>query len=429
MTKSITKNILTAIVIAMIMAPIIQGSVQFKPAQAQPTQPTGVTSIDATVDFPDPQISAVQKSAMISKAVNVPGIKDWSPNGWEFLTMNFYGTTEPTMKWGKAVMYLKLPVGKGDPKAACENGWTATVTFDLNTNEIIETGFPTMSLHDCQSGLELGGDHDRIAGPAKVSVDIPSFVPSASAATLHVDALESLENDVVSSNLHGAWVNVKTPTVSSTVFNTGHMEYFVSNTLNQKFVHSTGDPDAYFLQGGWVVSKIASCTSCGSEMIPANSKDLVYVDKNAFGNYDAHKIAITYVDNSFAQVQIYCGISDTNYKIRVVHNGVAFSHPTTIPCTTTNNHSSISNSLYFENGNTVSSSNWAGDLTQSQMGASNAKKFITQSTQADWSSMGTDEKDCHGSRTANTPLITGTLASAGTMGYTNLSQIGLACIF
>lgn len=413
MTKITTKSVLIAITISLLMVPMMQGSIQFRPAQAVSEQPT-------LSDVPDPQIGDVQKSVMVDKAINVQGIKDWSPNGWKFLTMNYYGTTEPTLKWTKAVMYLKLPAGQGNPKIACENGWIATVTFDLNTNAVLEAGFPTMSSHDCQPGLELG-DHDKIQG----KVDIPSFVPTAAAATLNTDSLESTEDDVVSSSLYGAWVELKTPTISSSIYS--HMTYFVSNTLNQKFVNNI-NPDKYFLQGGWIATAVAACTSCGTEMVPANSKDLVYVDFNAFGTYEPHKIAITYVDNSFAFTQIYCGVGDTNYKIRVTHNGVAFSHPTTIPCGTTNNNSKYSNSLYFENGNTNPSSNWSGDLTQTQMGAYGAKKFTTQTQTADWASMGKDERSCTGSRSSTTSLVTGSLASAGTMGYTSLSSIGLGCI-
>ncbi len=405
-------------IIALLM-PMANAGI-YVPQASAVSAPTGVQS-----SLPEQEVTEVQKNILIEKAVNVPGIKNWSQTGWQYNTMSFYGNTNSS-KWKTAVVYLKLPHGVGNSPVDCQQGWSAAVTIDLDTYEVKDAGFPTPSSHQCEPRVTLV-DPDMIGKGS----DIPSFIPTASAALAYYpDILEMLQTDVTSHNVYGGWVYLKTPTINSNIFSgSSHMTDYVGNTFNQKFYTTLGGGDQYFEQAGWLVTVPDACLSCGSEYIPAKSKDIVYVDKSSFGTAEPHKVNINYVDNSFALLEIRCGVGDTVYKIRVTHNGVAFSHLTQIACGTADNNSSRSNSMYLENANTATES-WPSDITQSQMGAYSAREYRdSTSTLSTWLAMDKDEDNlCTGTITPNTPLISGSLAADGTATWINLSSMGHGCI-
>lgn len=91
-----------------------------------------------------------QKLASIAK--NVQGLKDWSPDEWQVLTIGYLTRYDPD--WRGAIVYLRLPPDASAP-AYCELGWQANVMIDLETKEVVSAYYPTGPTSSC--GFEFGG--------------------------------------------------------------------------------------------------------------------------------------------------------------------------------------------------------------------------------------------------------------------------------
>lgn len=96
-----------------------------------------------------PTLTASEEQEFVEIARNVQGIKEWSEDGWEYLGMDFGGTTEPERRWTSVVVNLQLPTSAEAP-VECEYGWDAWVVMDIDTKQVIESYYPTMSNHQCE---------------------------------------------------------------------------------------------------------------------------------------------------------------------------------------------------------------------------------------------------------------------------------------
>jgi hypothetical protein len=113
--------------------------------------------------------------------------------------------------------------------------------------------------------------------------------------------------------------------------------------------------------------------------------------------------------------------------------GKVFNHNTNISCENPDNDSKISNSIFFENWNSASSSLWA-DHILGQVEAHSAIVFRGAEERGNegadnignWQKSTNEEQDCTGSREL-TDTIEGDLTSGKTAKWIRLSDIPSAC--
>lgn len=111
--------------------------------------------------YSPPELSQVEKSDIIGKAMNHPDVKKWSPGGWEVASISFAGSTEPTLNWDTVSVILKLPPGKGTPLASCSTGWDATIIMDLKSKKIIDAWYPKDPSIPCDGDWNKSGSIDE----------------------------------------------------------------------------------------------------------------------------------------------------------------------------------------------------------------------------------------------------------------------------
>lgn len=386
---------LSTIVLLSAMPLSIQSMSEAYGTQDQPA----VNAMPAT-----PTLSSDQQSKLISTAMSVPGVKQWSSSGWEFAGIDYIGTQNPP-QWTTAVINLHLPYGKGNPPMQCSasSGSWASIAIDLATNTIKEATFPKAGVN-----YECNTVHN---GPVQASAAMQGVSPLVSTPSFVI----AKENDVASSNMFGSWANIRTPSFSTNIYS--HMDQNISVLINQLW--TTGD----FTQLGWTITHTAGCAGAG---INANSADLGFVDTSTkAGSVCIFNIpTFTYTGNVNALSQTLCNGGST-YTEQITYNGVTWQHPTNISCSTHQNTDQLNNSVFFENWNTVASSNWSGDVTGTVQ-ASGAKEFVgSTSNIQNWTTSTALQVHC-GSSVTNT-VLTGSLASAGTAQWQSLSTVPVAC--
>jgi hypothetical protein len=348
-----------------------------------------------------PTLSSDQQSRLINIAMSVSGVNKWSSSGWEFAGIDYIGTQNPA-QWTTAVINLHLPYGKGNPPMQCSasNGSWASIAIDLATNTIREATFPKAGVN-----YECNTVHN---GPVPTSAAIKGVSPLTGTQPAYVIAQE---NDVGLSNVFGSWANIQTPSFSSNIYN--DMDQNISVLINQLW--TTGD----FTQLGWTITKTAGCAGTG---INTNSADLGFVDSSTKGNYCIYNIpTFTYTAGINAYSQTLCNGGST-YTEQMTYNGVTWQHPTNISCSTHQNTNQDNNSVFFENLNTVTSSNWSGDVTGTVQ-SSGAKEIINSNIQ-NWTTSNPHQVKCGGTQT-NT-VLTGSLAGNGVAKWQSLNTMPTA---
>lgn len=361
--------------------------------------------------YPSPQLTAIHKNAIIDKAMNVQGIKNWSQNGWKFVSMDYFGNAEPTLEWTHAIVHLHLPKNSGTPKAQCENGSWAMVAINLKTLAVEEASFPTDPDKACNSDPSLGSasipeildDKDRI-----------SLLPTAGAAATLPSWNVAQQNDAATMTIKGSFTWMKTPSFNSNIYS--NMDRNISLFFNQQFNTASS-----FVQEGWRITTPAGCSGCG---INANSANLVYVDESVHGDKNVRRAGLfTYTGGNTALVQTICN-GGTNYVKQVTYNGQTWQHNTNVACSAADNNSVTNNSVFFENWNTTPSPGWASQLSSAVQSWS-AKETVNSQLQ-NWSASTNRNVTCT-SVIGNTNLITGSLANAGTATWSGLSSVGRSC--
>lgn len=363
-------------------------------------------TIDNPLKIPDYVMTTEQKDTIMKAAMNYPGLQNLSKTGWKFVTMDYYGTLVPKLEYTSVVLHFSLP-SEVKTHLNCDK-LGATIEVDLRTYKIKDAYVPDEKV-DCNGSIELG---KSVYGQ---QVDIPTFIPTAAAVTSSNGLLIAMQNDV-STPTYGGWVHLTTPNINTSIY--GHMNQFVAHLFNQNFGGSN------FLQLGWLSTRVAGCPSCN---IQANSTMSVYVDQNAYGTTEAHKIqstdGITYTQNSSDYVQILCDGSGPNYKMQATVNNHFFVRTTGIACGTGTINDPANNSVFFENKNSGSSPTWGADIT-TPITASGAKEYDTTSSFKNWSSSTNIFQSCgvnaqFGPAGSN---MTGSLAAAGSTTWSILPK-------
>jgi hypothetical protein len=286
---------------------------------------------------------------------------------------------------------------------------------DLQTFTVKETGFPTMQNNECHSNIVLGDPAAQ-----KQEESYPWFVQTASAVPTAAGFLLMEDNDVTGNNIFGTLAYFKTPTYSTNIY--GHMDNYIAELINWKSSTSK------LIQEGWLITHIAGCGTCGSEAISANSGVLVYADSSVFGNLDAHKVpgsGFNWVNGREELGETICN-GGSNYIVAIGYGvGNIFNHNTSVSCSTSDNNNVVSNAGYFENWNTVASSNWSGDITDPVTMYSAYEGRGSTSNWLTWLSSTNQKETCTGSFSSTTAL-SGSLASGGTVTITP-SGVPIAC--
>jgi hypothetical protein len=353
------------------------------------------------------------QDSLIQRALNVEGVKNWSVSGWE-PSIDWYGVSEPTPHWTKAIVQLKLDNGKGSPKYACSEGWVSSIEFDLESNKITKEDYPTEQKRACYKGdIVLERPSQQIQSGDLEIQSMPSFIQTADAA--HTFLLGT-QQSVSTNNRYGAFAYISTPSIDNANIWT-EMNQYVAHTINQDFATSP----ATFLQVGYLLTTVSGCSGCG---ITADDAHFAYVDEGYWGDLQPRKINITYTENSNAIAYIICD-AGTKIKEQLWHNGNFFTRNSSVNCGTTNTTSTTDNSVFFENANTNTSSTWS-DEVETSVKAWNAKEYTSTTSYQNWSDSINKKINCSGSITTTT-LITGNLKAAGTATWSGLSSMDAAC--
>lgn len=351
-----------------------------------------------------PKLSSDQQGKLVNVAMNVPGVNKWSSSGWEFAGIDYIGTQNPA-QWTTAVINLHLPYGKGNPPMQCSasNGSWASIAIDLATNTVKEATYPQAGVN-----YECNTVHNAPVQTSAIRTTVSPLSPTKPGFVV------AQENDVATSNVFGSWANILTPSFNSNIY-TG-MDQNISVLINQLW--TTGD----FTQLGWTITKTAGCPGTG---INTNSADLGFVDTSTKGNYCVYNIpTFTYTAGINAYSQTLCN-GGTTYNEQMTYNGVTWQHPTNIACTTHQTTDQDNNSVFFENWNTVASSNWSGSVTGTVQSSSAKEMLSSGGSIQNWTTSNPHQVYC-GSTQTNT-VLSGSLASAGIAKWQNLSTTPTAC--
>ena len=360
----------------------------------------------------NPKLTQEEEVHIIEQALNADGVKDWSDDGWQVVGMDFIGIAEPQPKWEKAIVYLHLPSGAGDPPLDCQQGWQAVIDVRLDIGRVSDSGLPTLSSNECSSAIVL--DEPREGGSEALPVS-PSTRPSFVIAET---------DDVVSNQIYGSAAYLNTPSFNSTIFES--MDSYVAFLLNQKWSTS---PTHHMTQIGWLISSIEGCIDCGSQQIPKNSATLAFTDSSVFGNLEAHRIPLFEWEKDEELVAgTWCN-EESNYTIWAQYAGKIFNHNTNISCESHDNDSKVSNSIFLENWNTAESSLWTDHLGKIE--AHSAVTFRGDELKRDinmriWEQSTNEEQDCTGAR-RTTATVQGDLTSGKTAKWINLNSVSPAC--
>lgn len=212
MVKS-TRNIIVVSGATVAMLALLLSSFQgaiFMPNQIAAATQEDSTSPETLGIYPSPTLTQVQETAIITAAMNVPEVREWSATGWKFVNMDFVGVTEPKLQWHTAIVHLHLPQGVGNAPVDCDQGWWATIDVDLQTYAIKEAGVPTIENNQCHSSIILA-DPDNVRSEEQY----PWFIPTASAVPTNPGFLLMEEDDVASYDIYGNLAYFKTPAFNS----------------------------------------------------------------------------------------------------------------------------------------------------------------------------------------------------------------------
>ena len=358
-------------------------------------------------NFPDVNISEAQKDTFLERAKVVDGVKTFSASGWEYADIEYYGVTEPVPKFTNAVITLKL-ADQSRALTQCEYGLYAQVDFDIESGKIVDSIFPAADTK-CEKGFELGRSQP-LELPDEKESPIPDFIPQADASNYY----HAATND--NTGKYGGWVFITSPTVDENdIYD--DMDEYLGFTFNQDF--GTGD----FLQTGWLITTKAGTT--GSN-ISADSVNMVYVDEAHWGDLQPRKMAgTTYQDNSSAILYIHCDTGDTDYQIEMWYGSTLYNRDSGVECTNTTTGAATDNSVFLENANTVTSSDWSDDIT-TVVKAYAADEYDTSTSTQVWQDGSAKYVNCSGS-IGSTSAIDGDLENNNTAEWDAISAMGVAC--
>lgn len=362
---------------------------------------------------PNPDLTEEEKEEIIEEAADVPGLKEWSSEGWEYAGMDFVGTGSDEVEWEQAIVYMHLPDGAGDPPEECYQGWSAAIGIDLETGEAEDSGFPTESSNECASKVIL---EDPNIGEQMLEAFTSIFSPKTDITPSFVIAEA---DDVAENEVYGNTAHIKTPSYDDAIFD--HMDKYVAHLLNQKWDTS---PAEHMVQVGWLITAVEGCADCGEGRIPKNTAAIAFTDTSVFGNLEARRVPFDWQPDKDLVAETACN-EDSNYVISVLYGDEVFNHNTRISCESADNDSKISNSVFFENWNTVESSEWAQDIGAVE--AHSAHGFVNSRDQlSQWSSSTNEEQRCDSSRDS-TGVISNSLSEGKIATWSELGSVPPAC--
>jgi hypothetical protein len=385
----------------------------------------------------NPKLTDKEKQQIIEVASNIEGLKEWSPEGgWRVVGMDFIGVTGLYPKWENVTVYLHLPNNTGNPPINCDQGWYAAVDISLDTGSVMDAGFPTKTLHECTSAVILeepdkliNNDSYHDSDTTTAAARLQEANSAASTPTIRPSFVIAEADDVISGDIHGTAAYLTTPSYNSTIF--ADMDRYVALLLNQKWSTS---PIQQMTQIGWLISSVEGCIDCGSGYIAENTSRLVFTDSSVFGNLEARAIPFDeWKHDDHLIAGTWCN-EDGNYTIWLQYVDKVFNHNTNIPCERPDNDSKISNSIFFENWNSMDSSLWSDDLLgEVKAHSAIAFKSVGQENQNNrdisidtWQNSTNEEQDCTGSR-ESTRTIAGSLISSRDAKWIELSNVPEAC--
>lgn len=413
MTSLTNKKSLYSLFAATLIFSLILASVGNNLAANAVTLPT--EKIPGPVIPQTPEFSNNERQQLMTDAMNVPGIKAWSDK-WQYNYIDFVGTTEPTPRWERAILHLYLPANAESPKT-CDIGWESIVEFNLNTHKITNSYYPTQST-ECHKGVVKLGD------PEQQSIESNLFIPTASAiATRNSFSAATMEDVLNTGNsIQGVIAEILTPSYNGQF---SHMDGFVGQLANLRL---SATPGQNYLQSGWIIAS-AGCTSSCGDLVQPNSKVLVWADSSVSPfNSDAHVFGWpsppTWVNGQTLTAEVLC-IGGTNYKVQAAYGTTLLAHTSNVPCTNKAQGSEITNSVFFENGNTVSSANWKNDITSTVRATNTSEKLNGSWSQ--WQNSKDKDQTCTGSRIDPSTVMTGNVKLGGTATWSNLGNMPVGC--
>lgn len=363
----------------------------------------------------NPDLTEEEKKEIMEEAMSVRGVREWSSYGWQFVGMDFVGKGKPNdVEWERAIVYLYLPDGAGNPPQECFQGWSAAIDVSLETMEAEESGYPTKS-SKCTSDVILKDPvTEMLEGLSSL------FAHQAGKDSVNPSFVIAEAGDVTTNDVYGNTAYLKTPSYELEIFD--HMDRYVAHLLNQKWKTL---PTEHMVQVGWLITTVEGCADCGAERIAENTRALVFTDTSLFGNLEARRIPFEWKANENLLASTTCN-EEANYLISVQYDGRVFNHNTNVPCKSADNDSRTSNSLFFENWNTVESSSWTQDMT-GKVEAHSASAFINSHEQlSHWTSSTNREQRCDNSR-GSTAVISESLSGGKAASWAGLDQVPPAC--
>lgn len=379
--------------------------------------PENAANLGSWRSMPSQDLPDTERNEVIAAALDHDGVKEWSDE-WEFVNMDFGGTTEPVPRWTTAVVDLHLSPD-AETAVACDTGWWARVEVDLLTKEVLSADYPTADDKSCHGELRMQGPIDAIEEqPSESSALLQAILPTAEAQTPGTFIAMAQQTDVITYDIYGSAVSIKTPTISSTIYS--NMDQAVGHLLTQYFTGHVNN----FVQGGWIATTVIGAPGSG---VPADSKKIVYIDREMYGDYEARAVpgaGFNWVNGQTLDVFIVCNTSD--YMIYFDYGGNVYSHNTDISCNETLRFDTINNGVWFENLN-EDVDNWA-DYIDSAVRASSAGEFRdSDSNWVTWLNSNNVDKDCTGDTNPSAVITTGNVKLGGTANWDHLVHADPAC--
>jgi hypothetical protein len=346
-----------------------------------------------------PTLSVTDTQAIKNSALSVSELKNWS-NSWHYAGIAFLGTKDPTVHWTYAIVTLKAP--STSTPFACDTDWSAWIKVDLATKKVVSADYPSMKLHICKGATGSPGTH------AGYSI--------------------ATQNDVGgATSYYGNYAEIPTPSFSSSIYD--HLDKaYVEQFLNAEWTSGTtgcSTSSGFCLeQAGWSITAYPGCSGCG---ISANSTHVTYVDESVNNDEYIRDTGLTWVNGQSLDSSIACASS--NYDITITYGSQLFSEVTNIPCTSPQNKDVYNNSVFFENTDKQTSSNWSSYITGT-VSATNAFEYDSLGNSYQWStSNNKDVSTCTSppTITASSVITSGHLYSGGTAIWGSLSSQPYAC--
>lgn len=385
----------TKIKLVTVLASLIMGLVLISPTAILP-------NVSATYSIPhiaysEPILSSTDSQAISNAALSVPALQNWSRD-WQYVHMAYLGNNKagtPDFKWQYAIVDLKA--SSNSAPFACDIDWWAQVTIDMTTKKVVSASYPTMESHACHAA------EGKLSDP-----------PGWSVAT---------ENDLNSTtNYYGDYAELNIPSFSNSIYSHLNGKY-VEQFVNSFFHPSSGCSDGNCIeQAGWILASTTTCHSCNT-----NSNDLIYVDESVHNNQDDYNTGLVWTSSlTTLYGEIDCAYTLADYGIYITNGTNTFLETTTIPCSTTQLKTDLTdNSVFFENADTQASSNWSSYITGT-VSATNALEFTGSSTNHAWNTSHNVDVDCHYTISKDV-VMTGSLASGTTATWSSLSKQPVAC--